>query len=137
MKAFRKLGKTTTVKYGQKIGGMGEKNEGSNRPIFVRREIRESRGGGQCDEASEPDGHTCRAVPLPSCSCAAKPERGAVLVDFGHSLAASPLPHVVEEGPGPDDVSSSASLAPASHLSNYTSASLGAVQVLWLYLIMP
>lgn len=67
MKAFRKLGKTTIVKYGQKIGGMGEKNEGSNLPIFVRREIRESRGGEQRDEASEPDGHTSRSVPLPSC----------------------------------------------------------------------
>lgn len=115
---------------------MGGKNEGSNWPIFVRREISESRGGEQCDEASEPDSHTSRSVPLLSCSVqpSQKEELCLLTLDTLSPLLSSTW---WEEGPGPDDVSSAASLAPSSHLSGYTSASLGAVQVLELCLIMP
>jgi len=108
---------------------MGEKNEGSNWPVFVRREISKSRGGEQCDEASEPDDHTSRSLPLLSCSMrpSQKEELCLLTLDTVLPLLSSTW---WEEGPGPDDVSSSASLASSTHLSNYTSASLGAVQVL-------
>ena len=64
----------------------------------------------------------------------AKSEGRVVLVDFGHCLTPSLL-HVM--GTGPDDVGSSAPPAPSSHLYNYTSVSLGEIQVLGLYVVMP